>query len=419
MKITNEDIVKLNKNPLELFYNSFRSQSTKISYTRKLKKVFCDYLEDVLHGNFEERVYEFVNISKNDTDRITSILLTLSKELKKRTILDKDDSDYLNPSSFSNFFKPIKKLLDMNGIAIVWKLIYSTYPENDNLDDSRGYDKSEIEKMLNFCSGTLDRAIILISSSSGIRVGGLSGLTWNDLIPVYKIGDKLVFEVKESEINRCEIVCAVLRVYRNTSEEYPAMITPEAYNSIMSYRNSWINETRQNPKPIDPLLKNSGLFVKPIKDTAIRKRIERVLINSGIRTSIEKSKRRHEIPAMNGFRRFFNKVNKETISQDSTLASLIKKEYMMSHTGLVKLDKNYFKTHIFELVEEYLNAVPSLTISNEQRLKAENHILRKEKSRTKNYENKILGQDVLIEDQEKRIKKLEKMWIDSNFKEMD
>jgi len=380
LKITNDDILELNKNPLELFYNSFRSQSTKTSYIRKLKKVLCDYLEDVLHGTFEERVLEFVNISKNDTDKTTSILLALSKELKKRTTLNKDDDNYLNPSSFSNFFKPIKKLLDMNGIAIVWKLIYSTYPENDNLDDSRGYDKSEIEKMLNYCKGSLDRMIILISSSSGIRVGGLSGLTWNDLVPVYKVNDKLVLEIKESEINESEIVCAVLRVYRNTSEEYPALITPEAYNSIMSYRNSWINETMQNPKPENPLLKNSGLFVKPINESAIRKRIERILINSGIRTSLEKSKRRHEIPAMNGFRRFFNKVNKETISQDSTLASLIKKEYMMSHTGLVKLDRNYFKTHIFELVEEYLNAVPSLTISNEQRLKSENHVLRKEKS---------------------------------------
>ena len=306
--------------------------------------------------------------------------MALSKELKKRTALDKDDNNYLNPSSFSNFFKPIKKLLDMNGIAIVWKLIYSTYPENNNLDDSRGYDKSEIEKMLNYCKGSLDRMIILVSSSSGVRVGGLSGLTWNDLVPVYKINDKLVLEIKESEINDSEIVCAVLRVYRNTSEEYPALITPEAYNSIMSYRNSWINETMQNPKPKDPLLKNSGILVKSINESAIRKRIERVLINSGIRTSLEKSKRRHEIPTMNGFRRFFNKVNKETISQDSTLASLIKKEYMMSHTGLVKLDKNYFKTHIFELVEEYLNAVPSLTISNEQRLRSENHVLRKEKT---------------------------------------
>jgi hypothetical protein len=53
---------------------------------------------------------------------------------------------------------------------------------------------------------------------------------------------------------------------------------------------------------------------------------------------------------------------------------------MMGHTGLVKLDKNYFKTHVLELAEEYLNAVPNLTISDEERAKAENCRLRKEKS---------------------------------------
>ena len=50
----------------------------------------------------------------------------------------------------------------------------------------------------------------------------------------------------------------------------------------------------------------------------------------------------------------------------------------MSHTGLLKLDKNYFRTHWMELVEEYLEAIPSLTISSEERVKAENRRLRKE-----------------------------------------
>ena len=83
---------------------------------------------------------------------------------------------------------------------------------------------------------------------------------------------------------------------------------------------------------------------------------------------------------MNGFRRYFNKINKETISKDSPLAALIKKEFMMEHTGLIKLDKNYFKTHLMELVEEYFQAVPDLTISTEARQKVTIHNLQKEKS---------------------------------------
>ncbi len=114
---------------------------------------------------------------------------------------------------------------------------------------------------------------------------------------------------------------------------------------------------------------------------SLKKRVERVLERSGIKKPLPAGQKRYEVPAMNGFRRFWNKACKESISNDSPLASLIKKEFMMGHSGLISLDRNYFKTHIYELAEEYLNAIPNLTISNEQRLKADNYRLRKEKSR--------------------------------------
>jgi len=37
------------------------------------------------------------------------------------TILLKEDSNYLNPSSIDNYFKPIKKLFDMNRVVNVMK----------------------------------------------------------------------------------------------------------------------------------------------------------------------------------------------------------------------------------------------------------------------------------------------------------
>jgi len=104
---------------------------------------------------------------------------------------------------------------------------------------------------------------------------------------------------------------------------------------------------------------------------------------------------------MNGFRRYFNKINKEVLSKDSPLAALIKKEMMLSHTGLIKLDKNYFKTQWKELVEEYIEAVPALTISSEERVKAENKTLRKENS-----ELGVTRQE--LEDMQKEIRLLKK-----------
>ena len=75
---------------------------------------------------------------------------------------------------------------------------------------------------------------------------------------------------------------------------------------------------------------------------------------------------------MNGFRRFWNKACKESLSRESPLAALIKKEYMIGHAGLVKLDHNYFKAHVLELAEEYVLSVPALTIGDAERLRMEN-----------------------------------------------
>jgi hypothetical protein len=368
LKITRDNLMKIEDDPLESFYQGLKSPITKTSYTRKLKKILCEYLEDVLEGSFEKRAAQIVYKSKEDPQEALRILLSLSRMLRQRTEKDPSDKDYLNPSSFNNFFKPIKKLLDMNGVGLAWKRVYATYPEQDNLGDTRGYTRQEIQVMLDFAIGTIDKAIILTASSSGARVGGLDGLRWEDVMPVYMIDDKLAFDVTESEVSRSEIVCAMLMVYKHTKDEYPAFITPEAYKAILNYRTSWINEVGKEPKPNESLFKKAGPFVRPLREDGIRKRIERVIIKSGLRNKLAKE-RRHNVPAMNGFRRFFNKANKETLSKDSPLAALIKKEYAMGHIGLVQLDRNYFKTHIMELVEEYLSAVPNLTVSDEEREK--------------------------------------------------
>ena len=380
MKIEKDELIELSNEPIDLFYQGFKSKATKISYTRKLKKILCEYLEDILDGTFENRASQLVHKAQDNQKEAMIILLTLSKMLKDRTQKNKNDRDYLNPSSFNNFFKPIKKLFDMNGVSVVWKRIYATYPENDNLSESRGYTKAEIQTMLKFSQGSIDVALILVSSSSGIRVGGLEGLKWGDIVPIYKIEDNLVLEIIESQVDIAQVVCAMFITYRHTKEEYPAFITLEAYNSIINYRKTWIREIGKEPKDEDILFKKSGIFVRKLGESGIRSRINRIVEKSGIRQPLVKGKRRHEVPTMNGFRRFFNKVNKETLSRDSPLATLIRKEYMMNHVGLVKTDRNYFKTHVMELVEDYLTAVSNLTISNEERLKADNFRLRKEKS---------------------------------------
>ena len=387
MKVRKEDLQIVREDPIELFYQGIKSSATKDKYTRTLRRTLCDIFEDILEGTFENRAETVVKKGKSEPEWLMSLLLSLSKKLKERTNLNTQSKDYLNPQSFDNYFKPLRKLLDMNDVPVVWSRIYATYPESSNKSSTRGYTLAEIQKLISFASGPIDKAIILIAASSGIREGGFS-MTWEDVSPVYIINNKYVTELTETQEN-VEPICAILRVYKGTNEEYPAFITPEAYKALMDYRTSWIQDTRKEPKPDEPLFKQEGWIVKRLSPEAIKQRVDQVARQAGMRMPLAKGKKRHNVPIMNGFRRFFNKVNKETLSKDSPLAALIKKEYMMAHTGLVKLDRNYFQAHIHELIEEYLNAIPNLTISDEERVKVENRKLRKEKSELEDKNQRI------------------------------
>ena len=129
-------------------------------------------------------------------------------------------------------FKPIKKLLDMNDVAMPWKRIYATFPEQDNVPDSRGWTRAEMARMPRFASGTTDRALVLLAASSGMRMGGFD-LDWGDMKPVYRGGAGLSFE------GSGEPSCAMISVYRGTSSQYPAFVTPEACRALADHRESW------------------------------------------------------------------------------------------------------------------------------------------------------------------------------------
>lgn len=371
MKLSREEIDIFSEEPIELFYSGIKSQVTKAKYTKILKNTLCQTLEDFLEGTFEQRAKQLVTEAKKNPEWAIKILIAYAHKLKQRTELKETDKNYLNPNSIPNYFKPIRKLFEMNSVPMAWARIYAAFPSPDNNSEGRGYSRDEIKKMLNSAKGAMDRAIILVASSSGVREGGLA-LKWKDVTPVYKIDDKFVFDVVESEAKNTRPVCAILTVYRKSNEEYHAFITPEAYDAMMDYKVAWFEEVGRFPKDDDPLFKSAGPMIKSLTGNGIKNRIYRIAKSSGVWIPPSNNKRRSDIPIMNGFRRFFNKTNKESISKDSPLAALIKKEYMMAHTGLVKLDKNYFQAHLNELIEEYLNAVPNLTISDEERLRLDN-----------------------------------------------
>lgn len=378
VKLTVEEFERVDdSDPLALFNQGIKSDKTREKYTRTLRNVLCHMLEDILKGTFEERAEQFVRQGREDPGWARDLILSISRKLRERTTLAPDHPQYLNPVSFSGYFKPVKKLLDMNDVMISWKRVYATFPEEySQAPDSRGWERAEIQQMLRFCRGPIEKAVILVCASSGIRIGGFEGLEWRDLTPVFRKpggGLRLGDDTRDAAAAPGSVCCAKLQIYRGSAESYPAFITPEAYGALSDYVADWTSRVGRAPGPRDPMFIKAGYIPARISTLMIKKHVERVVARTGLRPpSTPAGTRRHEVPALNGFRRFWNKACKESMSGESALASLIKKEYMMGHAGLVKLDRNYFKAHVLELAEEYLHSVPALTIDDSERLRLEN-----------------------------------------------
>ena len=366
-KLTHDDIKPVHENALDLFYSGIKSKEGKRTMDGNLKKFLVDVCADILEGDYKQRAQQFVDIARDDQEKAVQMILAYVRKLRQRTNLDKIDSDYLNPSTLPNKIKPIKKILDMNGLGLGWKRIYSSYPELDNTHKGRGYTKEEIQQMLEFSDSLSTDFIILTSSSGGIRVGSWDGLTWGDIFPIYEIDGEYRIETKKEK--DVKIVCAGLTIYKGTLDEYVTLISIEAWNKLQEYKKEWTAKMKRPPVETDPLLLERFSVPKPITDIAVRNRIGKLVVRAGLRSPLVEGKRRHDVPVTHGFRRYWDKVMMEQIRKGDTLSALVKKERLLGHEGIVKTDKNYYWTNILDMVPEYLQAMPELMISDEERLK--------------------------------------------------
>jgi len=405
MEIRPEEVIQTTEFPIELFYSALNNPATRRNYINMLKKIMCEYLKPIIKVNatsvqqdqnnkkrhykrtfsdvdFEIRVNEFVKRAKKDPEWAEAVLMTMITKLMEKTKLPHTDPQYIKSVSVENNLKPLKKLFGMNNVPMTWARIYNLISdENDTKDKSRGYTTTEIQKILKHCS-PMESVMVLLGASSGVRAGGFP-IKWENIHPIYQVEDQYVWEpeeVTESISEKYPIICGMLKIYADSNAEYFGFVTPEWLDTVQIYKESWIKETSRIPRPEDPLFKRAGPLVRELKYDSIRKRMERVVDDSGVRKLLPDSKQKYNIPLFNGLRRFFNKQNKKSFSKNSKLASLILKETMMGHEGLIKLDKNYFKEHIDELIEEYIQSIPYLTIDDSTRTQLELDKVNKEKS---------------------------------------
>ena len=252
----------------------------------------------------------------------------------------------ISVASIANYYKPIKAFCEMNDITVNWAKILRTIPKNKRRSTDRIPTKDEIKQLLKNSDRRL-KASVLVMISSGIRVGAWDYLRWGDIMPIIK-NDK--------------VVAARMIVYRGEQDEYATFITPEAYQALKEYiefrishgeilnEKSWVLRDE-----FDASNHGKGLATVPkqLKRMGLTRLIERALWAEGIRKPLEKGQKRHPFKVNHGFRKYFKTLSERNMKS-------LHVEMLMGHsTGLAE---NYYRISEEELLEEYVKAIPDLSI---------------------------------------------------------
>lgn len=120
-----------------LFYSVIESSETRRTRDGNLKRFLFDACADILSGDYRERAEAVCRDGKRGPEKATSLVLAYTRKIMERTMLDKSNPGYLNPSILPNKVKAVKKFLGMNGRGLGWKRAYVTFPDEDNTHKGR------------------------------------------------------------------------------------------------------------------------------------------------------------------------------------------------------------------------------------------------------------------------------------------
>jgi integrase len=365
-----EDSTSATTDPYSMFLFALRSPKTREKCTGRLR-MFFDFI-GIPGDSMEERSKVFCNKAKDNGNNINgwafSTIIRYIQHQKQRA-----ERKEITAGTVKNYFQVIKLFCEMSDVSLPWKRISRGLPKSRKFADDRAPTIEEINKMLEYPDRRI-KAIIYTMASSGIRVGAWDYLKWKHIIPIQKNG---------------QVLAAKLIVYAGETEEYFTFISAEAYNELEKWKeyrihsgesvdlNSWVMRNIWNTKKGY----TRGLVSAPIKlkSEGVKRLVEDALWTQGLRKKLDSNKKRHEFQTDHGLRKWF-KTRCELAGMKP-----INIEILMNHsTGI---SDSYYRATETELLEDYLKAMDSLTINNQNRLQKQVAIL-SEKSREHNIEMK-------------------------------
>jgi hypothetical protein len=332
-----------------LFAYAIRSQVTKDYYLRRLR-IFFNHIDLLPDRSMEERCNLFAAKGNKDPNWAFSCTVKFLQYQKERV-----EREEITGATLRNFVKAIKLFCEMSDVTISWKKINRGLPKIRRFADDRAPTIEEIQKISEYPDRRI-KGIVYTMASSGIRLGAWDYVRWKHIQPIKRDG---------------KIVAAKIIVYAGNDEEYFSFITPEAYCELegwMTYReeagekidgNSWLMRQLWNTKEghyHHGTIKEAA----KLKPSGVKRLIEDALWTQGIRKKADLRRNRYEFQADHGLRKWF-----KTRCEIARMKS-INIEKLMGHS--IGISDSYYRATESEFLEDYLKAVPMLTISAEIRL---------------------------------------------------
>lgn len=328
------------------FVNSLRSKETKIHYT--------NWLTDFLN---------FLNIS---CDKVLDFQANQLQLELINYIMDMRDNRKLSPSSIRSHISAIQTFLVINDFSSInWTKVKKFVGEFYKVADDRPYTRDEIKRLVDEAHSLRDKAIVLLLSSSGLRVGGLVSLQLKHLIPNDKYG---IYQID---------------VYKKSREAYTTFCTPETRAAIDLYLD-WRRRLGETLTPESPLFRVE--FDTRFGASAPAKQIDRALVcrilkilryETGIAKvqhlteCVKRGRPRSHIKTLHGLRKYLS------TSLEIEGVNPVYVELLLGHN--LGLKSVYTKPTPMQLLEGngdtvlgYIHGIDALTINEENRLKIEN-----------------------------------------------
>ncbi|MGH9983421.1 MAG: tyrosine-type recombinase/integrase [Nitrososphaeraceae archaeon] len=315
-------------------------------------RVTTGSLSNYTKETYQCHINDFLAFYKlTDIEPLKEYSPKLIKQMVLDYVLELRDERKISRSSIKNHCAALSLFFYMirdDDTRLNWTKVRMEFPPDERINRDRAYTSEEIQKMLNNgCSGRLrEKAILLLLTSTGMRIGGIHPLQMKDLTA--KI-------TTQGKVYRIE-------VYSSSSARYYCYCNVETASTIDDY----LKERQSNGEVLQsdsPLFRDLRMLnvknVKPLSSFNVKYIVGKIVEKSGITSTFQFT---GEAKRSKGLRKYYKTT--------AELAGMKPVNVELTHGHSIGISDHYYRPNESEVLEDYMtHAADALTINQENRLR--------------------------------------------------